>query len=289
MPRSRTSPRCPVVAEPRSILVDGRACEFRRRLGPTAWVELEELLSGAHGFPDACQSTATVRSLAADLGMSKDAIALSMVRLRTAGVVAGSQTRTSTGAFSLGIYRIVVPDGIALDHRRESEPVSPAPRRVLPTRRPRSLARTGRLTHGVARAASTDVWFTNLHLGAGVCAAVTWVVPGVLSVWKLGHGQEAYYLDAVAAGVEDYYLGGEAPGRWIASGGAALGLAGEVDADHLHVVLSGCDPRTGTLLGQPHTVPGFDLTFRAPKSVSVLFGLGESGIAVRSATPTTMR
>ena len=101
----------------------------------------------------------------------------------------------------------------------------------------------------------------------------------MLSVWKLGHGQEAYYLDALAAGVEDYYVGGEAPGRWIASGGTHLGLSGEVDADELHAVLSGCDPRTGTRLGQPHTVPGFDLTFRAPKSVSVFFGLGDPGIA----------
>ena len=46
---------------------------------------------------------------------------------------------------------------------------------------------------------------------------VTPAVPAVLSVWKLAHGQEAYYLEAVAQGVEDYYVGGEAPGRWIAS------------------------------------------------------------------------
>ena len=64
----------------------------------------------------------------------------------------------------------------------------------------------------------------------------------MLSVWKLAHGQEAYYLDAVAQGVEDYYVGGEAPGRWIASSGTLLGLTGEVAADDLHAVLSGRDP-----------------------------------------------
>lgn len=101
----------------------------------------------------------------------------------------------------------------------------------------------------------------------------------MLSVWKLRHGQEAYYLEAVAQGVEDYYVGGEAPGRWIASSDTTIGLSGEVSADDLRAVLSGRDPSSGTRLGQPHKVPGFDLTFRAPKSVSVLFGLGEPDVA----------
>lgn len=101
----------------------------------------------------------------------------------------------------------------------------------------------------------------------------------MLSVWKLAHGQEAYYLEAVAQGVEDYYVGGEAPGRWIASSDTMLGLVGKVSAEHRRAVLSGHDPSSGTRLGQPHKVPGFDLTFRAPKSVSVLFGLGDPDTA----------
>jgi len=101
----------------------------------------------------------------------------------------------------------------------------------------------------------------------------------VLSVWKLAPGQELYYLEAVAKGVEDYYVGGEAPGRWIASSNMLLGLDGIVEPDALHHVLAGHDPATGTPLGQPHKVPGYDLTFRAPKSVSVLFGLGDPDTA----------
>ena len=35
----------------------------------------------------------------------------------------------------------------------------------------------------------------------------------MLSLAKLGRGSEGYYLDAVAKGAEDYYVGrGEAPG-----------------------------------------------------------------------------
>lgn len=55
--------------------------------------------------------------------------------------------------------------------------------------------------------------FTNLHHGAGPLPGAAWAVVAVLSVWKLGHGQEAYYLSAVAQGVEDCYVGGEAPGQ----------------------------------------------------------------------------
>ena len=105
-----------------------------------------------------------------------------------------------------------------------------------------------------------------------------WVGGGwVLSVGKLGAGQQSYYLEAVARGVEDYYGGrGEAAGRWVGAGAETLALAGVVDGKALRAVLEGRDPDTGVPLGRVRSdhVPGFDLTFRAPKSVSVLFGLG---------------
>ena len=103
----------------------------------------------------------------------------------------------------------------------------------------------------------------------------------MLSIGKLAKGQEGYYLDAVARGAEDYYLEGEAPGRLLGAGPALLGLASEVDSDALAAVLDGRDPTTGTPLrsSKGGRVPGFDLTFRAPKSVSVVFGLAEADIS----------
>jgi conjugative relaxase-like TrwC/TraI family protein len=103
----------------------------------------------------------------------------------------------------------------------------------------------------------------------------------VLSIGKLGAGNEHYYLSTVAGGVEDYYLGrGEAPGHWIGAGAEDLDLEGEVDGERLAAVLDGRDPLHGVRLvrGRSDRVPGFDLTFRAPKSVSVLFGLAEHDI-----------
>ena len=105
----------------------------------------------------------------------------------------------------------------------------------------------------------------------------------MLSIGKLATGQANYYLEqadgridrasSVASGVEDYYLGGgEAVGDWIGSGIIELGLAGRVDAEPLHRVLAGEHPATGDALRASRRVrvPGFDLTFSAPKSVSVL-------------------
>ena len=100
----------------------------------------------------------------------------------------------------------------------------------------------------------------------------------MLSIGKLAAGGEDYYLEAVAAGVEDYYLGaGEAPGRWLAGAGA-LGLEGEVAADDLRALLAGREPGGEQLAAAPPgrtRVPGYDLTFSAPKSVSLLHALGE--------------
>jgi conjugative relaxase-like TrwC/TraI family protein len=105
----------------------------------------------------------------------------------------------------------------------------------------------------------------------------------VLSIGKLAAGQEGYYLEAVASGVEDYYLGsGEAPGRWIGRGSARLGLSGVVDAGDLRAVLDGRCPATGRsviTVRRPGRLPGLDLTFSAPKSVSLLFALSDSKLS----------
>ncbi len=110
----------------------------------------------------------------------------------------------------------------------------------------------------------------------------------MLSIGKIGLNGEGYYVAAVADGIGEYYRGvGEAPGRWSGTASAPLGLNGEVDADDLHAVWSGLNPSTGEPRGRfaGRTVAGFDLCFRAPKSVLVLSGLGDpdTAAAVRQA------
>ena len=106
----------------------------------------------------------------------------------------------------------------------------------------------------------------------------------MLSIGKLGPGSEDYYLREVA-GPEEYYLGaGEAPGRWLGSASAELGLSGEVAGADLTAVLRAETPLDGSPLGRraispARHVPGFDLTFSAPKSVSLLYGLSSPEVS----------
>ena len=104
----------------------------------------------------------------------------------------------------------------------------------------------------------------------------------MLSLGKLAPGQQEYYLDTVARGAEEYYTGAkEAPGEWM---GAVrrLGLDGVVDADELGRVLEHVDPTAGDRLTAARSVPtvaGFDATFCAPKSVALLFALGDPEVS----------
>jgi Ti-type conjugative transfer relaxase TraA len=103
----------------------------------------------------------------------------------------------------------------------------------------------------------------------------------VLSIGKLSLGQEAYYLQEVLDGAEDYYRhAGEAPGRWIGSGVLSIGLAEDVTDEQLRTVLSGADPATGdSVRSTTASLPGLDLTLSAPKSVSLVWGLGDHDTA----------
>lgn len=88
----------------------------------------------------------------------------------------------------------------------------------------------------------------------------------MLSIGRLGAGQESYYLDAVAMGIDEYYtVRGEVAGRWIGDGSARLGLVGSVEGGVLRAVLAGEHPHTGVQVASPaRTVWAFDLTFSAP-------------------------
>ncbi len=115
----------------------------------------------------------------------------------------------------------------------------------------------------------------------------------MLSRGKVTPATVSYYTDEVAAGLEDYYAGrGEAVGHWVGHGSAAAELSGEVSPEQLARLFQAVHPDTGEALGSAYNVrddadrvTGWDLTFSAPKSLSVLWALGggEVGMAAKEA------
>jgi conjugative relaxase-like TrwC/TraI family protein len=80
---------------------------------------------------------------------------------------------------------------------------------------------------------------------------------------------------------DDYYSrDGEPPGGWAGRGAERLSLVGPVTHAEFDAALRGVDPKTGERLaqvggrGREHSA-GWDMTFSAPKSVSVLWALSE--------------
>ena len=105
-------------------------------------------------------------------------------------------------------------------------------------------------------------------------------VAGDDAVRSVRRGDGAYYTRYLAEAPP-----GEVPGVWTGDQAAGLGLSGEVSGEALELLLQGCDPTTGAPLGRRledrfradgrvvRAVAGFDATFSAPKSLSVLWAL----------------
>jgi conjugative relaxase-like TrwC/TraI family protein len=106
----------------------------------------------------------------------------------------------------------------------------------------------------------------------------------MLSIGKLALGQQTYYEKQVAHGLDDYYTGrGESPGEWAGAGARELRLEGCVEAGQFNALLEGRDPRNqGERLRAVNSEPevaALDLTFSAPKSVSVLFAVAPAEVS----------
>ena len=114
----------------------------------------------------------------------------------------------------------------------------------------------------------------------------------MLSIGKLATGQADYYLEQATGRIDRAHerrqrRRGLLPRRRraaTASGSApappSSALPDASTAEAFRRVLEGRDPRTGEPLGRHAAarVPGFDVTFSAPKSVSVLFAIGDESL-----------
>ena len=92
-----------------------------------------------------------------------------------------------------------------------------------------------------------------------------------------------YLISSVALSIDEYYAGvGESPGVWSGKWAEELGLSGVVEAEQLRSLVEGRDPVTGEELlvgNRERSVRAFDMTFSAPKSLSLLWAFASEPVA----------
>jgi conjugative relaxase-like TrwC/TraI family protein len=110
----------------------------------------------------------------------------------------------------------------------------------------------------------------------------------VLKLHVVHVGHHGYYVEGLQPGhADDFDLAIESPGAWTGPGTRSLGLWGSVEPETFGQVMEGLDPGSGRRLRLDRgssSVAGFDLTFCAPKSVSLLEALAPREIADQTAT-----
>ncbi len=148
--------------------------------------------------------------------------------------------------------------------RRWSDVGTPlgAPARARPTFERRCQSRRPLPARTLESVCSpVEVPVLNRPVGAPTPSRQRLPVAALLTIGKLAAGQQQYYLNTVAGGAEEYYTTGkEQPGRWCGTSAARLNLTD-----------GRSDPK----------VIGFDATFCAPKSVSLLYALADSDVSAQ--------
>ena len=104
----------------------------------------------------------------------------------------------------------------------------------------------------------------------------------MISIGKLVDAEQVvrYLVEATTDAQIEYYASrDEAPGRWTGRAAEHLGLEGTVTHEQLRSLLNGRDPRVGADLMERRwarqSVVAYDVTFSAPKSVSLLWAVGD--------------
>ena len=91
-----------------------------------------------------------------------------------------------------------------------------------------------------------------------------------------GAGAGVYYVEQLGR----YYLdAGEPAGEWLGAEAEHLGLGGAAEPEDFLALMAGRDPATGEQLGRAYgerSARGYDVTMSAPKSVSVLWSVGDA-------------
>jgi DNA-binding GntR family transcriptional regulator len=119
----------------------GASAVSRRSLGPTAWVAFEVLIERSETVAGERVAVASVRAIAAELGVAKNTAARALALLRSAGVVTVVQTRDGAGQFAQARY--VIHTTRVASHTAADTAVTP---RSVPETRSRPTPRHRRVS-----------------------------------------------------------------------------------------------------------------------------------------------
>ena len=118
-----------------SLLLGPMADETRRSLGPLAWAALQALLSDSRATGDVNVADTTVRQSAERLGIAKNTAHRALTALRRAGFIEPLQSRSTSGQFASGSYRLAVGPSILC---LVADPLAPPVAAPLSVARPSS-------------------------------------------------------------------------------------------------------------------------------------------------------
>ncbi|MGA8724917.1 MAG: MobF family relaxase [Acidimicrobiales bacterium] len=108
----------------------------------------------------------------------------------------------------------------------------------------------------------------------------------MLKIHVVHEGSHDYYVQGLVPGrAEGALVAGEEPGTWSGSAASTLGLVGRVEAEPFAEVMEGHDPCSGRPLrarAGARSVAAYDLSFCAPKSVSILHLLASRELAAEA-------
>jgi hypothetical protein len=120
----------------RAVVIGPDSADMIREVGPLAWIVLVHL----YGAPTASRSvTASTRTLATELGLSKDTCARAFRSLRSAGLIGVDSTRTEHGRFGTIRYRLLAPPKLIRTQTTQvhdvepTQPAAPSKPRPQPT------------------------------------------------------------------------------------------------------------------------------------------------------------
>jgi hypothetical protein len=103
-----------------TVIVGPGAGRLRRQLGAMAWVTFETLAGVAEVDQDVWFCVASIRAMAADIGVNKDTVTRAIAALESAKLIE-RQAMLGASSASPTRYRLVLPDGVSLACPKNSD------------------------------------------------------------------------------------------------------------------------------------------------------------------------